>query len=299
MKDGRTALIVDIRRNALDDGPGIRTLVFFKGCPLSCAWCHNPETKVAKQELMFDAGPCISCGDCADACGELAIDLEAAGRIDRGLCTSCMDCVDACPSGALKTAGTEYTVEDLAQLIMKDEPFFRHSGGGVTFSGGEPAMAMHFLGDLAAELKGRGVHLNMETSGMFRLEQLEEKVLGHLDMIFYDIKFIDAGLHEKYTGKSNAIILDNFTRLLDLAAVPVTARVPLVPGITAVRENLEAIAAFLRQNSVSKVELLEYNPLWHDKAKGLGQVIEHEVGGFMSAEDRDLAWECFRGFDIL
>jgi len=293
----RKALVVDIRRNALDDGPGIRTLVFFKGCNLDCAWCHNPETKASHAELMFDARVCLGCGDCAESCPRGAIDLEGSGRIDRERCDRCMACVEACPSGALKVAGRVYTAGALRDELMRDEPFYRHSGGGVTFSGGEPTLHVPFLAELARSLKQGAVHVNIETNGLYRPDPFEDMLLPHLDMIFFDIKFVDAALHERYTGKPSAAILRNFERLLRRATVPVIARVPLVPGVTATRENLEAIASFLRGLGVGSVELLEYNPLWIDKARGLGQSPAYTRPEFMTREDKDEARSCFPGFD--
>lgn len=291
------AMIVDLKRNSLDDGPGIRTLVFFKGCPLRCVWCHNPETKHAYEEIMFDAKVCISCGDCAGSCKKHAIDLDAPGRIDRQACTRCMACVDVCPSGALKRAGRLYTTDDLYEEIMRDEPFYRHSSGGVTFSGGEPTVYMHFLSALSVRLKAAGIHLNIETCGVYNAGLFERLLLPYLDLVFFDIKFIDPALHRQYTGQTNSVILGNFLRLRDIARIPVIPRVPLIPGITTSEQNLASIAEFLSRHGMNKVELLAYNPLWTDKSKGLGHGLDYDRKKFMEKEEITKIKQVFKGFD--
>ncbi len=296
-KGGR-ALIVNIKRNALDDGPGIRSLVFFKGCPLRCVWCHNPETKSPAEELMFGPGDCIDCGDCAAACGPGAIDLKRRVRIDRAACDLCMECVKVCPSGALTRAGRYYDFNELENELMRDEPFYRHSGGGVTWSGGEPTVHLEFLSEITARLRRRGVHQNIETCGLYRREKFEETVLPNLDLVFFDLKFVDAALHEKFTGRPSEAILANLASLLERPVVPVRVRIPLVPGVTATDENLSALAGHLKGLGVPKVELLEYNPLWHEKAAGLGQEISYDRRTFLTQDEKDLARRCFEGFDL-
>ncbi len=295
------ALIVDLKRNSLDDGPGIRTLVFFKGCPLRCIWCHNPETKHAYQELMFDAKQCISCGDCAVVCTTKAhvkaIDLSDPKRINRDTCTKCMECIEVCPSGALKIAGKLYTTNELYLEIMKDEPFYRYSSGGVTFSGGEPTVYMHFLSSLAQRLKTAGVHLNIETCGVYNHELFRQLLLPYLDMVFFDIKFIDPFMHRKYTGRSNTDILENFLKLCNQNSIPVTPRVPLIPDITATEQNLSAIADFLGHYGIKKLELLSYNPLWTDKASGLGHTLDYTRKRFMDKEEINKIKQIFADFD--
>jgi glycyl-radical enzyme activating protein family len=291
------AMIVDLKRNSLDDGPGIRTLIFFKGCPLRCIWCHNPETKHGYQELMFDAKVCISCGDCVQVCKRHAISLNNPRRVDRELCDRCMECVDVCPSGALKVAGRLYSVDTLFFEIMKDEPFYRHSSGGVTLSGGEPTVYMHFVSELSARLKAKGIHLNIETCGLYNSALFERLLLPYLDMIFFDIKFIDPELHKKYTGKENTIILKNFLRLYEISQIPIIPRVPLIPDITATEQNLVAIANFLHQHRIRKVELLSYNPLWIDKSLGLGHELMYGRKRFMDKEDMEKIREIFKDFD--
>lgn len=292
-----SAMIVDLKRNSLDDGPGIRTLVFFKGCPLRCVWCHNPETKHTYQELMFDSKVCIACGDCEKACKLHAISLKTSKRINRELCNKCMECVEICPSGALKKAGRLYTVDDLFNELIKDEPFYRYSSGGVTFSGGEPTIYMHFLSELSKRLKSANIHLNIETCGLFNDKLFGRLLLPYLDMVFFDLKFIDPDLHKKYTGRTNEVILQNFIWLYESKTIPITPRLPLIPGITTTDENLISIANFLRKYNIQKLELLAYNPLWFDKAIGLGHELVYDRRKFMDKEEIDKVKYIFKDFD--
>ncbi len=294
---GAQAMIVDLKRNSLDDGPGIRTLVFFKGCPLRCVWCHNPETKHAYPELAFDAKLCISCGDCVQACKPGAIDLDDPKRINRQTCTRCMECIDVCPSGALKRAGRLYTTDEVFAEIMKDEPFYRYSSGGVTFSGGEPTVYMHFLSELSARLKAAGVPAAIETCGLYNHVLFEKLLLPYLDMILFDIKFIDPFMHKKYTGSTNTVILRNFLKLQEKTDIPVIPRVPLIPGITTTEENLVSIANFLDRNGIKKVELLSYNPLWTEKSAGLGHELDYDRKKFMDKGEIVMIKQIFKDFD--
>ncbi len=269
----RTPLILEIRGNSLDDGPGIRSVVFFKGCPLSCAWCHNPESKRAGAELSFDPKECVACDTCVKLCPEKALSRKTKGFIDRKKCTLCFDCVKACPSGALSPVGKEMPVDEVMAAVLRDKPFFDTSGGGVTLSGGEPTLFMDFSSELLGILKKKKVHTLLETCGLFDWESFEEKMAPHLDAVYFDIKIMDAANHKKYCGVPNDRILANFEKLLKLAAkkkMVLLPRTPLVPGITDTEENLSAIAAYLEGLGVRKSALLPYNPMWHEKSGKIG-----------------------------
>ncbi len=266
-------LILEIKGNSLDDGPGIRTVVFFKGCPLNCVWCHNPESKKAAIELSWDKNECIACLSCAKVCPEHAIDVHNQNFVDRKKCTLCFGCVDVCPSGAMSTVGKLLTVEDIMQHVLKDKPFFDTSGGGVTLSGGEPLMKIPFASELLKQCKNNAIHTLVETSGYFNWDEFETCIAPYCDTVYYDIKLIDEEDHKKYCGVSNTKIISNFKKLIQLSqsmGIQVVVRTPLVPGITATEKNLTGIAQFLHQHGVDTVELLRYNPLWPEKCMKIG-----------------------------
>ncbi len=266
-------LIMDIKGNSLDDGPGIRTVVFFKGCPLSCVWCHNPECRSAAVEISFDPKACIGCNACMDICPRGALSRDNPHYIDRDRCDLCFGCIDSCPSEALTRVGVEMEMEEVLSNILKDKPFFDTSGGGVTLSGGEPGLYMEYVSGLLRVLKEEGVHTLIETCGLFNYTRFEELILPHVDAIYMDIKIHDPEAHKRYCGVGNDIIFHNFLTILASSKdrdVEILPRTPLIPGITDSEANLVAIANFLRENKVEKVQLLAYNPLWHEKCDKIG-----------------------------
>jgi pyruvate formate lyase activating enzyme len=268
-----TPLILDIKGNSLDDGPGIRSVVFFKGCPLSCVWCHNPESKNATLEISFDGNECVSCDTCIKGCPQKALSRKNPFFIDRNKCDLCFICVDNCPSGALARVGKKMPVDEIIGKICADKPFFNTSGGGVTLSGGEPTLFMDFLSGLLKELRTEKVHTLLETCGLFSFDAFSQKILPYIDIIYYDIKLIDPKLHKFNCGVSNETILENFTRLnkmSDDGKFKILPRTPLIPDITATEENLKGIASFLREQGIRNTHLLSYNPLWFDKSKKIG-----------------------------
>ncbi|MCX8125031.1 MAG: glycyl-radical enzyme activating protein [Spirochaetes bacterium] len=267
------SLILEIKGNSLDDGPGIRTVIFFKGCPLNCVWCHNPESKKAMVELSWDKKECIGCLSCAHVCPVQAIDSANTYFVNRHKCTLCFACVDVCPSGAMSRVGKEMTVDEIMHLIEKDKPFFDTSGGGVTLSGGEPLMNIAFASELLQQCKRNNIHTLIETSGYFNFDEFTSYILPYCDMLYFDLKLIDETEHKKYCGVSNKKILDNFKKIVELSnktTIKFLPRIPLVPGITATQKNLVGIAQFLHECGVSTVELLRYNPLWPEKCAKVG-----------------------------
>ena len=263
-------LIVDIKRHSLEDGPGIRSVVFFKGCPLRCVFCQNPETQDPGMAIAFSASECIRCGRCIDTCPQGAIDHDLPGRIDRERCLCCGKCVSVCPGRGLRLIGAFYTVEGLTEILLRDLPFYRHSKGGVTLSGGECTLYPDFLERLLKSLKASGVHLALETSGYFDYESFRRKILPYTDLIYYDIKIADPEIHRAYIGKTNHRILDNLHRLLQEKRVEVHPRIPLIPGITANRQNFSAIVDLLCGAGAENVSLLPYNPMGIEMAVNLG-----------------------------
>jgi len=298
-------LIFEIKGNSLDDGPGIRTVVFFKGCPLSCAWCHNPESKRRERELSFDKKKCVGCDACIAVCPQKALNRDNPYFVDRDRCTLCLDCVDICPSGALSAVGKAMTVEEIVRIIEKDIPFFKNSGGGVTLSGGEPTLFMDFTARLAAELRRRGIPVLLETCGLFNFDAFIERIYPHLAMIFFDIKMVDGDAHRRLCGRPNGVILDNFRKLHGRCrdgGIAVLPRVPLIPGITATEENLSAIAAFLRGLGAMRVALLQNNPLWFEKNEMLGRAADaagEDMRSWIGRDRMGLIRSIFRDFEIV
>jgi pyruvate formate lyase activating enzyme len=263
-------LLVDIKRGSLEDGPGTRTTVFFKGCPLSCLWCQNPEAMDPQVEIGFYPRHCIGCFDCEEACPEGAILKGEKERIDRSRCTRCGKCADLCPGKAIRRRGRYYEVDELLEHLLRDRVFYEVSGGGVTLSGGEPTLWPEYAGNLLRRLKQEGIHTALQTCGHFNYHAFKEEMLPWLDLIMYDLKLIKSEDHLRWTGQDNQRILENFSRLLN-APVEMMPRIPLIPGFTTSQENLEGISSFLKDNGVRRCSLLPYNPLGLSKWDNLGK----------------------------
>ncbi len=281
-------LILYLKRNSLDDGPGIRTTVFFKGCPLDCVWCHNPESKSRGAELSFDPEKCIGCRTCIYACKRKAIDRDFQGYIDRSRCNLCFKCAEECPSQAMSRMGAPAEIDEIMAVVRKDIPFYKTSGGGVTLSGGEPTLYMSFCSTLLKDCKNEGINTLLETCGAFDFSRFRAELLPWLDTIYFDIKLIDPEDHKKYCGVGNERILENFRRLNEAARAGgfnVLPRVPLVPGITAMDKNLSLVAAFLRGCGADTVTLLPYNPTWIRKASMLGKPNKYDGSSWMTTDE--------------
>ncbi|MGA7578329.1 MAG: glycyl-radical enzyme activating protein [Desulfobaccales bacterium] len=267
-------LILDIKRHALEDGPGIRSTVFFKGCNLHCPWCHNPDAIDPAPEIAFYPRDCIGCGDCVEVCPTGACRLEGQVLIDRELCSRCGDCAGACPSQALRLMGRHYEAGELLEIILRDRTFYAVSGGGVTLSGGEPTLFLDYSRAILGHLKELGLHTVLQTNGMFVWSEFRERLLPLADLVMIDLKVADGERHREYTGQDNALVWTNLESLLrekPLAALP---RIPLIPGFTATQENLEALSRRLQELGVRKCALLPYNPTWFHKAASIGKPVD-------------------------
>jgi len=267
-----TGLVFNIQRFAVHDGPGVRTTVFLKGCPLACQWCHNPESRSNRQEMSVVAERCIQCASCLEACPEDAVVRLADGTYatDPYHCSMCGDCTDVCPTGGRAIIGQEYTVERVLEEVEKDRVFYDKSGGGVTFSGGEPMAQPVFLLALLEACRARGIHSVVDTCGM--VSQSTVRATAKLaDLFLYDIKLMDDDRHWMFTGAGNEPILKNLELLAELGA-DVWIRLPLVPGITDDEENLDALAVFLGALGRDyPIHLLPYHAIARDKYGRFGQ----------------------------
>lgn len=263
-------LVSNIRHFSLDDGPGIRSTVFLKGCPLSCVWCHNPESIDAGVQLGFDSRLCVGCGLCEKICPRDAIALDRSLRINRNRCNRCLKCAEECPSRAIYGIGSGYAPAALADLLLDNRLAYQDTGSGVTFSGGEPTMYMNYLGKVMQRLKEHAVHIAVQTCGFFDINRFRKRVLPHTDMLYFDLKLMSCRAHRRYTGRSNRRIRRNFQLLAGESALKVIATIPLVPGITTTAENLKSTAAFLRHCGCRQYEFRPYHPGGRQKRSAIG-----------------------------
>lgn len=264
-------VIFNIQHYSIHDGPGIRTTVFLKGCPLRCTWCQNPESQAFLPQLFFVGENCTGCGKCADACPERAIEIrDGRSRTNRELCRAQGKCVEACPNEARSLMGRYATAQEVFEDVNGDAIFYARSGGGVTLSGGEPLAQPEFATSLLKLCKAVGLHTAIDTCGYARWETAR-RILEYVDLVLYDFKHMDPMLHEKWTGVRNELILENARRIHHELSIPVLARVPLVPGHNDSLENIEATARFIANElgrSV-KVHLLPYHKLGEAKYERL------------------------------
>jgi pyruvate formate lyase activating enzyme len=268
----KLGLIFDIQRYSIHDGPGIRTLIFMKGCPLRCLWCDNPEGQMPYPEILFSNKLCIKCWKCTKICPVGSIKEEGGViKIDRTTCTSCGKCAEICYAEAIKLVGQWMSVEDVLKVIERDYAFYKTSGGGVTLGGGEPTMQSDFASLLLKACKERGINTAIETCGYTKWENFE-KMLKHLDLVYYDIKHMDSKIHEYLTGKPNELILENL-RKLSQTNLPIIIRVPLIPGCNDQEVNIRRTAEFVSTlgNSIMRVEILPYHRLGMHKYEQLGR----------------------------
>jgi pyruvate formate lyase activating enzyme len=257
------ACIFDIQRFSIHDGPGIRTTLFFKGCPLRCRWCQNPESHNPGPEVAFYTERCVGCFACKEVCPDEAIVESQDIRIDHKRCDACGKCVSECTNRALRRIGEWWEAGPLLEEVLKDRDFFEDSDGGITLSGGEPAFQVEFLREFLPLIKDEGIHVNMETCGMFRWDDVK-KILSHLDIIYFDLKFIESGMHKKFTGRDNRTIIDNYVELAKIFP-NLEARMPVIPTINDSPENIIEIARFLKDNKHKSIHLLPYHKLGEAK----------------------------------
>lgn len=274
----KRGLILRIQRMSTEDGPGIRSTVFFKGCSLRCVWCHNPESISARPEVHWVGSRCIGCMSCIEACPAGALKGTGSGIvIDRKACTGCLRCSEACPSTAMEVYGRHISAGDLVDEVLKDRVYFEKSGGGVTLSGGEPTQQADFAGEVLKSLKAQGIHTALDTCGQCPWDRLE-KLLEHTDLLLYDLKLMDEELHREYTGLCVSQILRNLVRVREFrektgAPAQIWIRTPIIPLHTDNAENIRAIGAYIRDTldgMVARWELCAFNNLCAHKYDGLG-----------------------------
>ena len=247
-------MVFDIQRFCIHDGPGIRTTVFLKGCPLRCKWCSNPESQAAAAEVFRNAAKCISCGGCEMVCPQKAISPKG---LRREACIGCGACTDICPAGALTLKGQRMTVKEVLWEVKKDEVFYQNSDGGMTLSGGEPFFQPEFSVALLRAAKEAGLHTAVETTGMCELSVLQE-AREYVDVFLYDVKCITREIHRQGTGTGNQKILENLSWLADFGA-QIIARIPLIPGFNDNEEELAKIAQFLLTTKIRRADILKYH----------------------------------------
>lgn len=267
-----TGRIFDIKKFAVHDGEGIRTTVFFKGCPLKCVWCHNPEGISFKSELQYISQKCLNCGACADVCRYGVHYFEdGVHRLNRQKCIGCGECAEVCVGEALIQCGKEMTVDEVVEKLLEDKAFYLNSGGGVTLSGGECLCQADFCAELLKKIKEYKINCNVDTCGYVDKAAID-KVVPYTDVFLYDIKHIDSEIHQKYTGVPNERIIENL-KYIDYLGKKTEVRIPLIPGINDDADNIRKTGEMLRSiENLIKVSVLPYNNLAGSKYESLGRI---------------------------
>lgn len=288
-------MIFNVQKCSIHDGEGLRTLVFFKGCPLRCPWCANPESQSFSAEIMEAPAKCIGCKMCYEKCYQNAID--ASGHINRSLCAeNCTNCADICYAESKKIIGEEYEVEKLLKEIKKDVPFYNIYGGGVTFSGGEPLMQPEYLTEIARACRKNKINVAVESCGYGRYEAFKY-ALPYIDSMFMDMKIFNSERHKMVTGIENEEILFNIKKISE-QGIPITIRTPIVPGYTDSKDNIIEIAEFIKKlPSVKEYELLFYHNLGSPKYAGLGR--KYELEDIVPPSDEDMRKLTISANDVL
>lgn len=280
-------LIYNIQRFSTEDGPGVRTTVFFQGCPLKCLWCSNPESKEYRPQMMFFSKICTECGACLEACPTGASKKKEDGSlwVDRDICTNCGACVDVCPNDARSIAGKWMTVEEVFNIIQKDSLYYTNSEGGVTISGGECTMQPEFVQELLEKCYNRAIHVCLDTCGFAPWDTLE-KILPKVDLVLYDIKHLDPKKHKEFTGVDNKLILDNAGRMKQMN-VKMIIRLPLIPGYNDDEKNIKATGRFMKLWGLDRIDILPYHKLGVNKYEALGE--KYLLDGIPSLQRENVA----------
>ena len=295
-----SSLIFDIKRYAINDGPGIRVTIFFKGCPLSCVWCHNPESQSTSVQKMYTQEKCIGCEACVEACEQNACVLTPEGIVtSTDLCILCGKCAEACPTKATEMSGQKLAVQDIMEIISREKPLLDDSGGGVTFSGGEPLMHPELLIPLLDGCGQMGLHRCVDTSGLASAKRLLE-VAEKTDLFLYDLKMMDPDRHLEYTGVSNKSILSNL-RLLAKSDVDIIIRIPLIKNINDDNQNIQATAEFIAAlpGKALGVNLLPFHNLAAKKHQKMGSHYDSKRFGEPGQKRLDQIIETFAGFGVV
>lgn len=288
--------VTNIQKYSIHDGDGIRTTVFFKGCPLRCMWCHNPETQLYTSQVLHDRARCVGCEACANICPEGAIDCRGGiAYTDTEKCQQCGTCLDYCVGNLREISGIDYDEKTIVDEVMKDQMFYEESGGGVTLSGGEVmTMDMDFIESLVRQLDKKGISITIDTCGYAPYENFQ-RIMPYVDTVLYDLKVMDDLKHQQYVGVSNRLILENL-RKLSQDGVRIYIRIPVVKEVNGNMENMKAVVSFLLENhiQVAQVNLLPYHRMGEEKYQKMGNESVGET--FTTPSDEEL--ETFRNIFI-
>lgn len=282
--DELEGMVFSIQRFSLQDGPGIRTTVFLKGCSLKCDWCSNPESQSPHSEIMFRAQNCKACGTCVDACQIRAITFEDnTPHLNRDMCTLCMECVKACPNGALQASGEMISVEDIVNEVCKDELYYKNSGGGVTLSGGEPLLQSEFTYNLLKACKEKGLKTALDTCGHAPWDAMK-RALEYTDIVLIDLKHLDPEKHLHATGVGNELILENLQKTVQSNQSRIWIRIPVIEGFNDSKGYFHDLAAYFKTMSLEKVSLLAYHEWGKAKYTALGRPYPKSSQGSLDKE---------------